>query len=487
MKARFKQLYRLSKEKISKSIRIQLILTFAICLVAGGFVTGLSHSMLQVINSTPYIDYTGGMDRIDLTARQLVYQFDREAERNIQPNQEGIIQQLIDRQSQQGKYKMLVVDLSGKVLLKPQTATETQVDIHNAIRNAMEVRRDNSTVNGTKDFYSVYPVTVSGTPGYVVVSGVPEGQIRYRQVGEPFSWMLGVAAFVVLFYFLTRKKMRYIEELADGLLAISKGNLQYRVTEKSRDELGSLAANINLMAAELESKIESERQTEKVKNELITNVSHDLRTPLTSIMGYLRLLMNRQYENEHQMQNYFQIVYGKTERLQALIEDLFEYTKLTDKETSLSKETVCLNELIEQMLDELIPLEAEHNVNFSKQVPAERIYMSANPDAMARLLENLLSNAIKYSHKPAIITVELKKEAEHAVISVQNKGDSIPQQDLPRLFERFYRVDKARAEGTGGTGLGLAIAKSIVELHEGRIWAESEDGETRFFVQFTIQ
>ena len=281
--------------------------------------------------------------------------------------------------------------------------------------------------------------------------------------------------------------MSYIEELAKGLLEISKGNLNYRVMEKSEDELGSLANNINYMAAELEHKIERERQIERAKNELITNVSHDLRTPLTSIMGYLRLLKDKKYETIDQHDNYVDIAYGKAEKLKGLMEDLFEYTKLSNETIQLNWQKVALNELLEQLIEELVPVSEENQLSFITELPTEKVLVDLDSDKIVRVFENLLMNAILYSYKPGEIFVGLTWENDIITVIVKNNGEEISKDDLENLFDRFYRVEKSRSSLTGGSGLGLAIAKNNIDLHDGKIWAESEGESIAIYVQFKFQ
>lgn len=173
-----------------------------------------------------------------------------------------------------------------------------------------------------------------------MLRGVPVASERSVQRYSAAGALAGSVAFFVLFFLLTRRQILYLEKLADGLLVMSQGRLAHRVQERSRDELGSLARSINVMAAELERNIEAERQAERTKNELITGGSHDLRTPLTSIKGYLHLLHTRKYESPEQMAQYIRIAYAKTEQLEELVEDLFEYTKLSGQETRLNRQAL---------------------------------------------------------------------------------------------------------------------------------------------------
>jgi len=280
--------------------------------------------------------------------------------------------------------------------------------------------------------------------------------------------------------------MRQVEAMAEGVKEIAKGNLQYRIPQKGQDELSLLAVNMNQMAKELFSNIEKERRIEKQKNELITNVSHDLRTPLTSIMGYLRLLQDSKYESKEQHNEYVRIAFSKSEQLKNLIEDLFEYTKLTNEKMVLEKQEVCITELLEQLIEELVPQAEEEGLILVKQFPKERVYAAIDSEKMVRVFENLLMNAIKYSKDDGEIKVSLQRQRRNIQITVANHSEEFTKEELGNLFERFYKKDQSRSRVTEGSGLGLAIAKSIVELQGGEIRAEYEDGIIQFIVSLPI-
>lgn len=280
--------------------------------------------------------------------------------------------------------------------------------------------------------------------------------------------------------------MKQIEAMAEGVKEIEKGNLAYRIEKKGEDEIASLTENINNMAEELMNNIEKERKLEKQKNELITNVSHDLRTPLTSIMGYLRLLRDSKYENKEQHDEYTRIAFAKSEQLKNLIEDLFEYTKLTNEQVVLEKQEVCVNELLEQLIEELVPQAEEHGLTFVKKFPEERAYAAIDSEKMVRVFDNLLMNAIKYSKDDGEIKVSLQRQRRDIQIVIANHSEAFTREELASLFERFYKKDQSRSRVTEGSGLGLAIAKSIVELQGGSIRAEYEDGIIQFIVSLPI-
>jgi len=297
---------------------------------------------------------------------------------------------------------------------------------------------------------------------------------------------ISLLSFLIIFYLITNKKMKYIEIISIGLLEISKGNLDYRIKKYGSDELGILADNINYMAEELKTKIESERSAEKTKNDLITNVSHDLRTPLTSIKGYLELIKNKKYTQESQLDQYANISFNQAEKLELLINDLFEYTKLANNAVVFEKQNIALNELLDQLIEELVPICENANVTISKEFIKEKAIVNVDPNKVARVFENLLINAIRYSVKPSDIRVILTVNNGFSLVSILNKCEKISDDNLSKIFDRFYRVEQSRTSDSGGSGLGLAIAKGMVELQNGFIEAKYEEGYISFNVKFKI-
>lgn len=467
--------------QVKQSLRLQLILTFGVCLVLSIFVAGIANDALKGTSRYASIDYASSLHDIDNETRNVADQIN---ENPAILQREADLLSLLDEPTKQNNMRMLLVDVTGKVLYKSKNSHEDQIDLYNIIRNAMDIRNGRYAKNKGGEFYSFYPVNLNGVNGYVVAIAVPEPRIIYRnnENNSAFGFLAGLAFFMFLFYFLTKRKMKYIEELAQGLLEISKGDLNFRVVKRSADELGSLSDNINFMAEELKNKIERERQAEKTKNELITNISHDLRTPLTSIMGYLKLINDKRYVDERELEEYAGIAYGKAEKLKVLIEDLFEYTKLSNEGVRLNTSSVNINELLEQLLEEMVPLFEENSLTVVHKIPREKVEVFVDAEKMVRVFENLLMNAIKYSNKPGEIRVEMVEKEQNVTVIVQNQGESIPKQDLPKLFQRFYRQEKSRTSTSCGSGLGLAITQSIVELHGGKIWAECEGNTIRFFV-----
>ena len=253
------------------------------------------------------------------------------------------------------------------------------------------------------------------------------------------------------------------------------------------DEFSAMAANLNKMEADIQNLMEKEREAERTKNELITNVAHDLRTPLTSIIGYLELLSKSGDRLSPEMQKkYIDIAYTKSKRLEKLIEDLFGFTKLNYGKISMNVGKLDIVKLLSQLLEEFYPSFADKDLTYElkSNVPAQVI--TADGNLLARLFDNLINNAIKYGAEGKKILVKIHSDGEIVTVSVTNYGYVIPAEELPLIFNKFYRVEQSRSIYTGGTGLGLAIAKNIVDMHGGTISVASDLNGTVFTVKLKV-
>ena len=287
---------------------------------------------------------------------------------------------------------------------------------------------------------------------------------------------------LAFFTILIKNKVVYMEEITKSLKTIAGGNLDIHVPVKMNNELGEMAKTVNYMASRLKSSIEEERSAENTKNELITNISHDLRTPLTSITGYLDLITKIDCKDEEKLKRYSKLAYQQSLDLRALIEELFEFTKLNNKGIKLTFAKFSAGELLEQVILGFMPVMQASDLELRIKLPDEKIEIEADPLLIKRVFENLISNAIKYGGAGKYIDVELAREKEAAVVQISNYGETIPEEDLPYIFEKFYRAEKARTNPSEGSGLGLAIVKSIMQLHGGNVHAKSANGKTTFTV-----
>ena len=298
--------------------------------------------------------------------------------------------------------------------------------------------------------------------------------------------LLGIFLFTAIFYLLQRRSFSYIQKLSDAMREIAEGNLNTRVQVEDDDEFSDMASNLNYMIKELNALMERERESERTKNELITNIAHDLRTPLTSIIGYLELISKSKNLTEETRINYTEVAYSKAKKLQKLIEDLFGFTKLNYGKIALNLSKVDLVKLLTQLMDEFYPSFSNNNLAYSLKSNLNTVIITADPNLLARLFENLIGNAIKYGAEGKEINVKIEASKTTVKVSVINYGKVIPEEEIGFIFDKFYRLEQSRSSKTGGTGLGLAIAKNIVELHGGTIKVKSDLEGTHFIVNLRV-
>lgn len=300
--------------------------------------------------------------------------------------------------------------------------------------------------------------------------------------------LLGFIDVGVLWWRLLRRYHLYqLDHIIGELHYIAQGHLEHRIPFRVNGNQQHVITSVNALVDTITQAMQEERVSEKSKDELITNVSHDLRTPLTSIIGYLGLIEDHQYQSEEDIVKYSHIAYDKAKQMKNLVEDLFEYTKVQQHGAPVNLMTVDLGQLLEQV-GASFELEADKK-GMAINVTCEPTPLSitADPEKLGRLFSNLVANALKYGHGASYIHLTAKQLGEKVVITVANDGEKIPAESVKHLFERFYRVESSRNKATGGTGLGLAIVQSIVELHHGSVTARSDDQETAFVVTLPVK
>lgn len=292
----------------------------------------------------------------------------------------------------------------------------------------------------------------------------------------------------VLWWRLLRRYHLYqLDHIIGELHYIAQGHLEHRIPFRVNGNQQHVITSVNALVDTITQAMQEERASEKSKDELITNVSHDLRTPLTSIIGYLGLIEDHQYQSEEDIVKYSHIAYDKAKQMKDLVEDLFEYTKVQQHGAPVNLMTVDLGQLLEQV-GASFELEADKK-GMAINVTCEPTPLSitADPEKLGRLFSNLVANALKYGHGASYIHLTAKQLGEKVVITVADDGEKIPAESVKHLFERFYRVESSRNKATGGTGLGLAIVQSIVELHHGSVTVRSDDQETAFVVTLPVK
>ena len=311
-------------------------------------------------------------------------------------------------------------------------------------------------------------------------------EVKYLLLGV----LMAVCAVWVVTAFLAarRARRRQLRETTEELTEKIREylNSDREASELFREEYGAIGAQI----AELKSRALLQerrlREEEREKNDLITYLAHDLRTPLTSVIGYLSLLDEARDLPEAQREKYTAIALGKAERLEGLVNEFFEITRYNLRRISLNRERVDLSLLLTQLAEEFYPMLARRGNTARLELPGE-LAVWADPDKLARVFNNLLKNAASYSDPDTEIVLSAETQGGQAVAAIRNQGPTIPREKLDAVFEKFYRGDEARGTGGAGAGLGLAIAREIVTLHGGAIQAMSASGVTTFAVTLPLE
>lgn len=295
-----------------------------------------------------------------------------------------------------------------------------------------------------------------------------------------------ICFFIIYFLLFIKRIVKDMTYISDRIIDIADGKSDEKIIIERQDEIGEIAGRINEMTELINQLITSERDALQSNKDLIACVAHDLRTPITSVKGYLDLALDTKHYDLEQRQKYVRIAQTKANRLEYLIHDLFNYTKLTSGEITLHRSKIDLVQLVEQMVEEFYPLFQEEELECTTKYNISYLEMNMDGELIARAVQNLLSNAIKYGKDGKHVYVELECLEQEVQIRVTNYGLVIPEESIKHLFDKFYRVERSRNVKTGGTGLGLNIAQEIVHLHGGRIQVTSGASGTCFTIALPL-
>jgi len=386
-------------------------------------------------------------------------------------------------------------ELSGRVLFQNRAGV-VQTDSFSVLNGRkIETKEILEVLSGEKDtsygfhriedsdgtyFWSVYYTSAiirdSETIGAVVVSQSIQdvadhaGRIRLR-----FLYVFLIATVVILIaaYFGTRPISKPIEELKEGAMNIAGGNFKTRVNIKGDTELSDLGNAFNRMTMQLES-------VDKQRSEFVSNASHELKTPLTSMKILAESLLYQDGVEEAVYQDFLQDIDHEINRLTHLINDLLLLTKLEDVEEIPNAAEANIAEMVEQVAKMLQPIAAQKNIEIETHLSGN-VYIECAPVMLRQAINNLVDNAIKYSHENERVDIRLYTSRHNVYIEVEDSGEGIAQEHIDHIFERFYRVDKARSRETGGNGLGLHIVLKVVSIHGGHVDITSVPGQGSVF------
>ncbi|GGH19779.1 sensor histidine kinase [Paenibacillus segetis] len=299
----------------------------------------------------------------------------------------------------------------------------------------------------------------------------------------PILFLLTVVVLILthtlLTTYMSRRIIRPILELRGAARQVAEGNLDFQVQVSGKDELGQLGMAFEEMRSKLQESIVLQQQYETNRKELITNISHDLKTPITAIKGYVDGILEGVANSPEKREKYMRTIATKTGELDRLIDELFLYSKLDMQKLSFSFESVSILPFLKDWAEELIIELEKKDVKLAMNLDeGEHARVSVDRDSFKRVLGNVIQNSLKYMDKSEkMITVHTFMEGEQFVLTIADNGPGVPKEAADHIFERFYRAEQSRNSDTGGSGLGLAIAKQIIRGHSGEIYAKSEEGQ----------
>lgn len=302
-----------------------------------------------------------------------------------------------------------------------------------------------------------------------------------------FGFILFIIATIAIHWRLKRRyRQMQLNHIISELHYIAEGHYEHRIATDFSSDMKKVVESIHVLVDSTVQAMEEERKIEQSKDELITNVSHDIRTPLTSIIGYLGLIEQGSYKSEEELLKYTHTAYTKAKQMKVLVEDLFEYTRVRQTTTPLTLSEFDMVQLLEQLAADFELESKKKNMQIEVTAKQDMIMMEADTEKIVRVFNNLISNALNYGDDGLKVSIEVEEVGKEVIVSINNDGSPIPLESLNHLFDRFYRVEESRSQETGGTGLGLAIAQSIVELHGGYIYAKSDENLTQFILHFPL-
>ncbi len=288
-----------------------------------------------------------------------------------------------------------------------------------------------------------------------------------------------ILLFIIISFIVIRNTNNNLVEILSSMDQILK-NPEKEV--KLSNGLMILESRLNNIRIDLIKSQNEAKEAMQKKNDLIMYMAHDLKTPLTSIIGYLTLLTDEKEIPKNLQEKYMKIALDKSLRVEELTNQFFDITRYNLQSMPITKQKIDLGFLLEQLVEESYPMLQDKKLECKLNKPKSILFMG-DGDKLARAFGNLLKNAINYSYENTIIEINMQEEKDKLEIVFRNKGDKIPEYKLERIFEKFYRGDESRTSRTGGAGLGLAITKQIIELHNGKITAKNDDEFIEFYIE----
>lgn len=311
----------------------------------------------------------------------------------------------------------------------------------------------------------------------------------FREFIREMPWLLWVCMAIVilavLYFLLVKSTVKRLGNIQGAISQIRNGGYRVMLPNDKADCLGALERDINAMAMQIENAFKTKEEIEQSKDDFIVNIAHDLRTPLTSIVGYLSFLTERELDAEISAK-YASIAYEKAEQLESLVESLFDIAHFATDSVPVNKEAVNLKKMLMQKQDEIFPQLHSAEMEIHLDVPEDLPRINMDGELMARAFDNLIVNAVRYASEGRILDIRAVLCENKVLLSFVTHANPVPDSELEHIFDKLYRLEKSRAAQTGGTGLGLSISRRIVELHGGTLTARQAEGGTAFDISLPL-
>ena len=284
---------------------------------------------------------------------------------------------------------------------------------------------------------------------------------------------------IIITFWIKRDIYNPVKEISVAMQSIADGNFDYRLPETRDDEIGQLFGNYEQMRLRLKENAEEKAENEKKQKELVSNISHDLKTPITSIKGYVEGIMDGVANTPEKMDKYIKTIYNKANDMDRLINELTTYSGIDSNKIPYHFHILNISDYFSDCIEEIgLDLESKNiHLNYTNLAPPDTCVV-ADPEQMKKVINNIISNSVKYmGHDKGMINISIIDDNESVKIEIEDNGKGIASKDIGNIFERFYRTDASRNSLQGGSGIGLSIVKKIVEDHGGYVWATSKEGE----------
>lgn len=316
----------------------------------------------------------------------------------------------------------------------------------------------------------------------LAAEGIMIGGLASRSFLKHFTVIMIITLIVtsiIITFWIKRDIYNPIKQISVAMQNIADGNFDYHLPETRDDEIGQLFGNYEQMRLRLKENAEEKAENEKKQKELVSNISHDLKTPITSIKGYVEGIMDGVANTPEKMDKYIKTIYNKANDMDRLINELTTYSGIDSNKIPYHFHILNISDYFSDCIEEIgLDLESKNiHLNYTNLAPPDTCVV-ADPEQMKKVINNIISNSVKYmGHDNGIISISILDDNESVKIEIEDNGKGIASKDIGNIFERFYRTDASRNSLQGGSGIGLSIVKKIVEDHGGYVWATSKEGE----------